>query len=58
MRHVGRLQFKPNKDSQEVYMPPLEEFIDDLAVIFDHILSYEFKTEEKKFTNQALLRKA
>ena len=58
MRYVAR--FEPKADGKRpLYKPPVEEYARDMAVLLDHIFSYEFKTmdmvEPKK---EALAREA
>ena len=46
MRYVAR--FEPKVDRKQpkrpLYKPPVEEYARDMAVLLDHIFSYEFKT--------------
>ena len=46
MKHISRMEFFPDKKNRpnDVFKPPLAEFVKDLALIFDHIFSYEFNT--------------
>lgn len=47
MQHVRRFEAKVDaKTKQEPYKPPVEEFAKDMAIILDHIFSYEFKTDK------------
>ena len=48
MRYVQRFNPKPDpKDPKaKVYKPPVEQYVRDMAVMVDHIFSYEFKTLE------------
>ena len=45
MRHVQRYD-KKSTDGIVMYNPSKMEYVDDLAVLIDHIFSYEFKTHE------------
>lgn len=36
----------PKQPKQKLYKPPVEEYAKDMAVMLDHIFSYEFKTTD------------
>jgi len=48
MRYVQRLNPKQDDPNIEVYKPPIELYISDMALMMNHIFSYEFKTATLK----------
>jgi len=45
MRYVQRFNQQSGDPQYKAFNPPVEEYVHDVSIMLDHILSYEFRTQ-------------